>query len=129
MRRYSRDTIAYLESVDRLCRDRSNFTRRMIVFQRVHKALSACPRCLLPQCQAVSELAEPDALDRTLNTVPKALPAHSILGPFTFNVLTIGLQGRPQFTTTAIVQFAHTAAPRFRGAAQSDEIRVQVANR
>ena len=28
------------------------------------------------QCQAVSELAEPDALDRTLNTVPKALPAH-----------------------------------------------------
>jgi len=30
----------------------------------------------VPQCQAVSELAEPDALDRTLNTVPKALPAH-----------------------------------------------------
>jgi hypothetical protein len=27
----------------------------------------------VPQWRAVSELAEPDALDRTLNTVPKAL--------------------------------------------------------
>jgi len=59
----------------------------------------------------------------------KALPAHSILGPFTFNVLTVGLQGRPQFTTTATVEFAHTAAPRFRATAQSDEVRVQVSNR
>ena len=38
----------------------------------------------VPQFQAVSELAEPDALDRTLNTVPKALPAHwAECGPYT----------------------------------------------
>ena len=59
----------------------------------------------------------------------KALSAHSILGPFTFNVLTTDLLQRSQVATTAVVQFAHTATPQFRGAAQSDEIRVQVANR
>jgi hypothetical protein len=38
----------------------------------------------VPQCQVVSELAEPDAPDRTLYTVPKALPAHwAEYGPYT----------------------------------------------
>jgi methionine-rich copper-binding protein CopC len=59
----------------------------------------------------------------------KALPAHSMLGPFTFNVLTAGLRGRPELTSTATVQFAHTPEPRFRTSAQSSETRVQIANR
>jgi methionine-rich copper-binding protein CopC len=89
-----------------------------------------------PGTQVLAEgLGQPEGVDHpTLEGgqvvwKAKALPAHSILGPFTFNVLTVGLQGRPQFTTTAPVQFSHTATPQFRGAAQSDEVRVQVANR
>jgi hypothetical protein len=59
----------------------------------------------------------------------KALPAHSILGPFMFNVLTTGLLGRPQLTSTATVEYAHAAAPQFRGSGQSSEVRVQISNR
>ncbi|HEY7067845.1 MAG TPA: copper resistance CopC family protein [Chloroflexota bacterium] len=59
----------------------------------------------------------------------KSLPAHSVLGPFTFNVLTAGLSGRPTLGTSAMLEYAHTWEPRFRGTAQTEDVRVQVSNR
>lgn len=58
-----------------------------------------------------------------------ALPAHTVLGPFTFQVLVTDLSGRPTLTATATVEYAHRWPPRFRGTAQSPEVRVQVATR
>ncbi len=106
--------------------NRSNYFLRNVV---VRADVPAGTRVLL------EGLGQPDGVDSpTLDAgqivwKAKALPAHTILGPFTFNVLTSGLSGRPELTTTATVDFAHTAAPQFRGQAQSAEARVQVSNR
>jgi hypothetical protein len=59
----------------------------------------------------------------------RTLPAHSMLGPFTFNVLTAGLPGRPELVARATLEYAHGSPPLFRGSARSDEVRTLVSNR
>jgi uncharacterized repeat protein (TIGR01451 family) len=116
------DEIAYTIRVE----NRSNYFLRNVV---VRADVPSGTRVL------AEGLGQPDGVDSpTLDGSQvvwkvKALPAHSMLGPFTFNVLTAGLPGRPELTTTATVEYAHTAPPQFQGSAQSSELRVQVSNR
>jgi hypothetical protein len=80
-------------------------------------------------------LGQPDGVDApTLENgqlvwKARTLPAHAILGPFTFTVLTAGLPGRLELVTTATVAYAHGSPPLFRGTSRSAEARVQVSNR
>ncbi|HWP29253.1 MAG TPA: copper resistance protein CopC [Chloroflexota bacterium] len=59
----------------------------------------------------------------------RALPAHAILGPFTFKVSTLGLSGRPELTSTATVEYVVGSTPIGRETARAAEIQVRVVNR
>jgi methionine-rich copper-binding protein CopC len=89
-----------------------------------------------PGTQVLAEgLAQPDGVDAAkleegrLVWRLRALAPHAIAGPFTFQVATAGLSGRPQLAATASLDYAHATPPLFRGTAQSAEARVQVSSR
>jgi hypothetical protein len=55
-----------------------------------------------------------------------ALPAHSVVGPFTFSVSAAGMPPRTELQAAAWISYAHGSMPLFRGRADSPLTRVRL---
>jgi hypothetical protein len=57
---------------------------------------------------------------------PHSLPAHSVVGPFTFSVSAAGMPPRTELQATAWIAYAHGSMPLFRGRAESPLTRIRL---